>query len=123
MHMKKNYCRIKIFICAQGPLNIPKLDPVLHDPKSNDLCDKGRLISETFFAIFLTFFMKDFCPSSNVDPPYCTVYVIMNPTYCARFLHIIRHPPPICLFDTLFSRQCPFKILRFFMQNTKFSIM
>jgi hypothetical protein len=24
---------------------------VLHGPKSNDLCDKGRLIKETFIAI------------------------------------------------------------------------
>jgi hypothetical protein len=27
----------------------------LHDPKSNDLCDKGRLIKETFIAISHTF--------------------------------------------------------------------
>jgi hypothetical protein len=32
------------------------LDPhVLHDPKSNDLCDKDRLIKETFIAISHTF--------------------------------------------------------------------
>jgi hypothetical protein len=51
------------------------VDPyVLHDPKSNDLIDKCRLIKETFIAISHTF-LRDttnphlpFYPNSNINP-------------------------------------------------------
>jgi hypothetical protein len=53
------------------------LDPyVLHAPKSNDLCDKGRLIKETFIAISHTF-SRD---TTNPHLPFVPIPIPTHPT-------------------------------------------
>jgi hypothetical protein len=44
----------------------------LHDPKTNDLCDKGRLISETFFSISQTF--------ANLRLTFVSIPISTHPT-------------------------------------------
>jgi hypothetical protein len=61
---------------THGPyLDKKNVDPyVLHATKGNDHCDKGRLISETVFAISQTFarihqISACLCPNFNTNPP------------------------------------------------------
>jgi hypothetical protein len=55
------------------------LDPyVLHGPKSNDLCDEGQLIKETFIAISHTFSMD----TTNPHLPFFPI-PIYQPTLLA----------------------------------------
>jgi hypothetical protein len=53
------------------------LDPyVLHDPKCNDLCDKGRSIKVTFIAISHTF-SRD---TTNPHLPFVPIPISTHPT-------------------------------------------
>jgi hypothetical protein len=62
------------------------VDPyVLHDPKSNELCDTSRLIKETFIAISHTF-SRD---TTNPYMPFVPIPISTHPTvqWAAKVLH------------------------------------